>query len=141
MERTNHYAASDYDAEQHLGVILALCDAVRGGYDALAADRLDEFRRHTTQLEELGAQLTATLSDIAKPPAGGSNTSRPAFLLADNVRLAHLRLAHLTQRLAALLRHRRRSVDLLETNCSFFLAASGADTASAAAQPTWSFEA
>jgi hypothetical protein len=137
MKDASNHATHNYDAEQHLAVVRALCTAVDGAHAALAGGRLEDLTRHIAEQADLSARL-ASILPVATPVKTAAVRLNPSLpLVSAEAREAHLQLARRVRRLAALLRHCGRSADLLSANCQFFL---GGIAAQPATQRRWSTE-
>src|SRR5271166_6657183 len=77
------------DSSEYLTVLQALTGAVQDGIEALASNRLQEFKEHLARQEDYCARLQET------------------------IRTEHRRLSEMNRRYAALLRRSNRSIGLL----------------------------
>jgi hypothetical protein len=90
---------------QRLGLLRALADSLEQAQAALATTTPETLDHHTARQRELCRQLcslTAGSSELAPPSAG----------LASDLQLAARRLGDLNRLYGALLRRRRRTVDI-----------------------------
>jgi len=103
------------DSSEYLTVLQALTGAVQDGIEALASNRLQEFKEHLARQEDYCARLQDTMRRQAVADPNG-----PAFSLVpddtrsgETIRTEHRRLSEMNRRYAALLRRSNRSIGLL----------------------------
>lgn len=92
---------------QRLGLLHALADSLEQAQAALATVTPEKLDHHTARQEELCRQLHALAAGLPNHA-----NDRPDAGLADDLQGAARRVAELDRRYGALLRRRRRTVDI-----------------------------
>jgi len=91
---------------QRLGLLRALAGSLEQAQASLATTTPETLDRHTARQQELCRQLRSLASGFSEP------RSRPHAGLADDLQLAAKRVGDLNRKYAALLRRKRRTVDI-----------------------------
>jgi hypothetical protein len=110
--------ADNYDPHVHLATVQSLCSELEAGHFAIVNNRLDDLRQHVARQEDLCSQLAMAIEGAAVVRSDGQRVT-PAMM--NEISAAHNHLVRLNRRTAVLLRHCRRTVDLLRTHYAALL--------------------
>ena len=129
-----------YDAQEHLSVMLELCDEIRAATTALAKYRLTELREHIARQESLCLRLEHVIHGMATMRDRQQLRAISSSKVMLQVRAAHMELLGLSRRFASLLRRSSRTAGLLRVHYCTFLGGPETDRSQLASQRRWTAE-